>query len=275
MDNLAAYDILIYMFEHIDVLMLIFVRVIAFFIGMPIISSQNVFMQGRLFLALCVSVALFMSGRVTTVYYMDTTLGYVYLILIEFLVGMALGYVVLAIFNLIFFAGQLMDFQIGLMMVNVLDPMTQVQVPVTGNLFYFGMMAMLVVTGGIHALFVAFFQSYQVVPIGTAFIVGNQPLAWYIVLLLTESMILAVRLAMPIIGTMMLINIALGIMVKTTPQMNIFVVGLPMKLLIGILLIWMIMIPNLGAIFGQVLDMAGNSMREAVWGMETIRRMGQ
>ena len=270
MATIPAFDILVYLFEHVDVLLLIFVRILAFFLAIPVISSQNVFMQGRVFLALCVSVALFMSGMVNTVFVFDTTPGYVYLILIEFLVGMAMGYVAFAVFNLIFFAGQLMDFQIGLMMVNVLDPMTQIQVPLTGNIFYFAMMAMVVVTGGLHTFFLAFFYSYQILPIGTAVVIGNAPLAWYMVLLLTESMILAVRISMPIVGSMMIINAALGIMVKTVPQMNIFVVGLPLKLLIGILLIWMVMIPHLGDMFGHVFNLATRGMREVIWGMVPI-----
>lgn len=267
MDNVAGFDVLITLFEQIDVLLLIFVRVLAFFLAVPVISSQNIFMQGRIFLALCVSVALFMSGLVTTVYLVDTTVGYVYLILVEFLVGAAMGYAVFAVFNLIFFAGQLMDFQIGLMMVNVLDPMTQIQVPLTGNLFYFSMMALVVVTGGLHAFFMAFFYSYTALPIGTAVVIGNMNLAWYMVYILVESTILAVRISMPIVGTMMVINVALGIMVKTVPQMNIFVVGLPLKLLVGTILIWIVMIPTLGTMFGRIADVALNAMREVIWSM--------
>jgi len=267
MDVNPGFDILVQFYSQIDILLLVFVRVLAFFLVVPVISSQNVWMMGRLFLALCISVALFMSGRVTTVYYMDTTLGYVYLLLLEFMVGMAMGYVVFAIFNLIFFAGQLMDFQIGLMMVNVMDPMTQIQVPITGNFFYFGLLAMLVVTGGLHAFFLTFFYSYQVLPIGTAFVIGNVELAWYMVMLLVQATILAFRVSMPIVGSMMIVNIALGIMVKTVPQMNIFVVGLPMKLLIGLFLMWLIMTPNMQAMFWQMFQMANEGMEEVIWGM--------
>ena len=270
MDNVAGFDILIYFYNHIDVLMLTFVRVLGFFMMVPVISGQNIWMQGRLFFALCVAVALFMSGSVTTIQLMDTTLGYVYLIILEFVVGVIMGYVVFLVFNLVLFAGQLMDFQIGLMMVNVIDPMTQVQVPLTGNLVYFALMGMLVVTGGINGLFMGFFYSYQVLPIGTALVIGNQALMWYIVLLLTESTILAVALSMPIVGTMMVINAALGIMVKTVPAMNVFVVGLPLKLLLGSVMLWMVMFPNLGMIYRQVMDMAMMALREVIWGMSPL-----
>ena len=269
METIEAFDTLIYFFEHIDILMLIFVRCLGFFMAVPIISGQNIYAQARLFLALCVAVALFMSGHVTTVYVIDTTPGYVYLVLIEFLVGLAMGYIVFAVFNLMFFAGQLMDFQIGFMMVNVIDPMTQMQVPLTGNILYFGLMALVVVTGGLHAFFLTFFYSYQILPIGTAFIIGNQSLAWYMVYILAESTVLAVRLAMPIVSSMLLITVALGIMVKTVPQLNVFVVGMPLRLFVGTFLFMLIMIPNLGFMYSSIFDMASNAMREVIWGMRS------
>ena len=269
MDDIAGFDVLVQFYSQIDVLLLIFVRVIGFFMAIPVISSQNIWGMGRIFLALCVSVALFMSGMATTVYYMDTTLGYVYLILLEFMVGVIIGYVASLIFNLIFFAGQLIDFQIGLTMVNVIDPMTQVQVPIVGNLYYFSLMAIVVVTGGLHAFFETFFYSYTIIPIGTGTVLGNELLAWRVVMLLVESTILAVRIAMPLIGTMMVVNVALGVMVKTVPQMNVFVVGLPLKLLVGLVLLWIVMTPNLGTIFRLVGNMAYNAMLEVIWEMRT------
>ncbi|MCL2398221.1 MAG: flagellar biosynthetic protein FliR [Defluviitaleaceae bacterium] len=263
----AGFDILVQFYSQIDVLLLVFVRVMAFFLVIPIISSQNLWMLGRLFLAFVISIALFLSGRVTTVYYMDSVLGYIYLILVEFLVGMFIGYVAFAVFNLIFFAGQLIDFQIGLAMVNVLDPMTQIQVPIVGNLYYFSLMAMLVVTGGLHVLFGTFFYSYEIVPIGTGVVVGNAGLAYYVVHLMVESTILGVRIAMPLVGTMMVINAALGIMVKTVPQMNVFVVGLPMKLLVGLFLLLAVMTPSLESIFRHVFHMAEYAMAEVIYGL--------
>ena len=263
----AGFDMLVLFYSQVDVLLLIFVRVLAFFMVVPIISSQNILSLGRIFLALCVSVALFMSGIVTTVHYMDYVPGYIYLLLVEFLVGITIGYVAFAVFNLIFLSGQLIDQQIGFAMVNVLDPMTQIQVPIVGNLFYFALVAMLLMTGGLHELFFAFFASYQLLPIGVSFVIGNSELAYYMVNLLVQSTVLAVRIAMPIVGTMLVINVALGIMVKTSPQMNIFSVGLPMKMIIGLVLLFAVMAPQLGHILNLVLDMALEGMREVMWGL--------
>ena len=61
MDVNPGFDILVQFYSQIDILLLVFVRVLAFFLVVPVISSQNVWMMGRLFLALCISVAIFMS----------------------------------------------------------------------------------------------------------------------------------------------------------------------------------------------------------------------
>jgi len=266
MDN-TGFDILIMAFEQVDVILLIFVRVFGFFMLVPVISGQNIFISARIFLALTMSIALFMSGAVTMVHVLDSTLGYVYLLLIEFLVGMTIAYAAFAVFNLIFFAGQLIDFQIGLAMVNVLDPMTQIQVPIVGNLFYFALLAVTVVTGGLHAMFATFFYSFGVLPVGTGQILGNPEITYYILFLLVESTILGVRLAMPIIGVMLVVDAALGIMVKTVPQMNIFVVGMPLKVLVGLILLYLVLVPSLGVMHASIFDMAINAMREVIWGL--------
>ena len=265
--EMAGLDILVQFYEQVDILLLIFVRVIAFLSVLPAVSHRHMMVTVRVFFALSISVALFMSGVVTSVTYVDTPAGYVFLILQEFLVGTIMAFVVFSVYNLVYFTGQIIDFQIGLAMVNVLDPMTQIQVPIVGNLLYFVMIALLVASGGLHLLFGAFFHSYAVLPIGMGVVLGNQGIAWYMTLLLVDSIILAVRISMPVLGAMMIINAALGIMVKTVPQMNIFVVGLPIKLLVGLILLYLVMTPAAATIHRHVFELAYNAMSEVMWGM--------
>jgi len=273
MDIVAGFNVLVAFFEHVDILMMVFVRVLGFIMIVPVMSSQNLFGQGRLFLAFTVAIAIFMSGVVGTIDFVDTTPGYVYLILQEFMVGMFMGYVTTAVFNLMLFAGQMMDHQIGFMMVNVMDPMTQIQVPIVGNLYHFMLLAMVVVTGGIHAFFEAFFFSYQVLPIGTAVVIGNERLAWYFVHLMVESMVLAAQIAMPIVGTMMVVNVALGLVVKTVPQLNVFSVGLPLKIILGVSLLYLVVTPHFGTYFRYIFEMAELGLWEVMHGMQPTQGM--
>lgn len=254
-------------YEHIDLLLLIFVRILAFFLFVPVISGANIPMLVKLTLAVCVAVMVFVSGIVQTVTYTDNVVGYFLLILTEFLTGAFMGYVLFFIFNIIYYTGQLIDYQIGLSMMSVLDPVTQIQVPVVGNLYYLAISAILVATGGLRSFFEAFYYSFQIVPVGVGQIVGNASLAWYALTLLTEFIVIAVKIALPIVGAILVIDAALGIMVKAVPQMNVFVVGMPAKLLAGLFLLLTVLIPTMRTIYNYIFEKAYESLMNIMWGL--------
>ena len=254
-------------FNNIDVLMLILVRVLAFLIFLPVLSGMSIPLQFRLFFALVMSMAIYSSGLVTTVTYQDTVTGFIMLILAEIVTGATMGFVLFFVFNVILFAGQFMDFSMGFAMVNVMDPVQQIQVPVLGNLLFMSACALLIVAGGLHVFLRFFFESFLLVPIGTAFILGNQPLAEFMVTAFVGFVVLAIRIALPIVGTMLIIDVCLGIMVKSVPQMNVFVVGMPLKVMIGLFLVFSVMVPNLGVIYDNVFELALNNMASIMEGM--------
>jgi len=259
--------LLIDFFNNIDVLMLILVRVSAFLIFLPVLSSMVFPMQFRLFFAFIISTAIYSAGIVTTVTFHDSVTGFVILILTEVATGALMGFILYFVFNVILFAGQFIDFSMGFAMVNVMDPVQQIQVPVMGNILFMSASALLVVVGGLHVFLSIFFDSFRLVPIGTAFILGNAPLAEFIVWSFVGFLILAVRLALPIVGTMLIIDVCLGIMVKAVPSMNVFVVGMPLKVLFGIFLVFSVMVPNLGVIYDNIFNVALNGMASVIEGV--------
>jgi flagellar biosynthetic protein FliR len=265
--NAETLALLTQFYDNIDVFLLIFVRIIAFFLYLPIISGLNIPVLVKLILALCLSIIVFLSGDVTAVTYNDTLPGYFVLLLTEFMAGMLMGYILYFIFNIIFFAGQLIDYQIGLSMMSVLDPFTQLQVPIAGNLYYLALSAMLVVSNGLHAFIGAFYMSFKLIPVGAANIIGNAPLTWLMLTLLTEFIVLAVKIAMPIVGAILVIDAMLGIMVKAVPQMNVFVVGMPIKLLAGLALMFVLLGPTFGGIYDHIFNLAYDSLSDLMIGM--------
>ncbi|MCL1843917.1 MAG: flagellar biosynthetic protein FliR [Defluviitaleaceae bacterium] len=254
-------------FNEIDVLMLILVRVTAFLIFLPIISGMSIPMQARLFVAFTMSIALFSTGAVTYVTFNDTPAGFIMLIFAEVMTGAFMGFILFFVFNVILFAGQFMDFSMGFAMVNVMDPVQQIQVPVLGNVLFMSASALLVVVGGLHVFIQAFFDSFRLIPIGGAFILGNAPLAEFITWSFVGFTTLAVRIALPIVGTMLIIDVCLGIMVKAVPQMNVFVIGMPLKVLVGLILVFTVMIPNLGFIYDTIFNRALDNMVSMIEGM--------
>jgi flagellar biosynthetic protein FliR len=254
-------------YDNIDTFLLVFVRVMGFFMLVPIVSSANIPVQVRLTMAVCLSVVLFSAGIVTAAEYDNSIAGYFGLMLTEFLVGVFLGYILYFIFTSVLYAGQIIDYKIGFAMVNVLDPMTQIQVPVAGNLLYMMVSVMMVVSGGVHAFIYAFGSTYYVLPIGAGNLVGNAPLAWYAMMMLTNFLLMGVKIAMPILAAMMVIDVALGIMVKTVPQMNIFAVGMPIKVIIGLILLLLAIVPMMSFVYSQLFDSAIRELMEITRGL--------
>ncbi|MCL1845029.1 MAG: flagellar biosynthetic protein FliR [Defluviitaleaceae bacterium] len=259
--------LLIDFFNNIDVLMLIMVRVSAFLIFLPVLSAMNIPMQARLFFAFVMSAAIYASDMVTIVTFHDSPSGFIMLILAEVITGALMGYILFFVFNAILFAGQFIDFSMGFAMVNVMDPVQQIQVPVMGNLLSMSAFALLIAVGGLHEFVRLFFHSYELIPIGTAFVLGNAPLAEFMMLTLAGFAVLAVRIALPVVGTLLIIDVCLGIMVKAVPTMNVFVVGMPLKVLIGLTLVFSVMIPGLGVIYDNVFGMALDGMASIIEGM--------
>ena len=234
MESIALF-FLMEAYEQIDIFLLVMIRMLGFFMIMPVLSSDSVPMTSRIGLAMACSFIIVINQPLI-VEYTDSVPAFTFLLIREFLVGFTLAYVVYLIFVVIHFAGQIIDFQIGFSMVSVFDPITQVQVPITGNLFYLVVTAIFVITGGFRVFIHALMYSYSVLPIGDAVFVGNDRLVFFIVSLITSYLIMGFRIAMPIMGTILIIDIALGLLVKAVPQMNVFVVGMPIKLLIGLMI---------------------------------------
>jgi len=254
-------------FNQIDVLMLIMVRVMGFMIFLPVLSGMGIPMQARLFLAFVIAVAIFSSGLVTQVTYHDSGTGLVMLLIIEFMAGALMGFVLSFIINVLLYAGQFMDFSMGFAMVNVLDPIQQIQVPVIGNLLFMLFSVFLVITGGLFEFLQVFFMSYEILPIGTAMIIDNRELANFIVVQFVGFVIMGVGLALPIVGTMLIIDVCLGIMVKAVPSMNVFVVGMPLKVLVGLILIFIVVLPSMSFIYDTVFYAAFNILVDTMEGM--------
>jgi flagellar biosynthetic protein FliR len=246
--------------------MLVMARILAFFLVLPVFSGANITPMVKIGLAASVSLIIFVSGRVTSVVYQPTVLDFVMVFISEFMVGFLSGFVISLIFSLILLAGQLIDFQIGFSMVSVFDPVSQVQVPIVGNLFNLTMTAMLVQSGGLRGLIGALFFSYDRLPIGGAFIIGNGKLMYMLLDMLMNFMMVAVQIAMPIMGALLVIDMSMGLLVKAAPQMNIFVVGMPIKLLSGLILLGLLS-PLLSDIYKIIFDLAYQALLETLRGM--------
>jgi len=157
----------------------------------------------------------------------------------ELCVGWLIGFVAYVTFSAIHFAGKVMDMQVGFAMVNVMDPTSGQQIPLIGSFLYNLAIIVFLVVNGHHMLIAALFESFQSVPV-----LGVSPspnLAGFVVNLVNGVFVTGMKLAMPVTFSILLTNVGLGILARTMPQLNIFVVGLPLQIVIGVFVLSILM----------------------------------
>ena len=244
---------LIYIYEHVDLFLFVFVRIVGLFMILPIFTGQNVPAQTRIGLAAGIALITAMNGQLVPPVYSESVAGLVLLLTQEFITGFIIGFAVYLLFAIFYFVGQLVDYQIGFSMVSVYDPVSQIQAPITGNLYYLIICAFFIITGGLHRLLFEVAMSYQVVPIGGGNVMANATLMSYLVNMMVDYLVIGVKIAMPVVGTIIVVDVALGVLVKAAPQMNVFVVGMPIKVFIG-LIVLMLTIAAVPEVYAYIYD---------------------
>ncbi len=154
---------------------------------------------------------------------------------IELLNGLFLGYITYLALNTVQIAGSLIDVQMGLSMASLYDPQTGTQSTLVQRLFYWVSITLLFVTNGHHLLLDGIFRSFEIIPIGTIPIVDNFQ---YVLKLFVEYFAIGFQIALPIILTLIMSDLILGLISRSVPQLNVMIIGMPLKLLIGIIIIF-------------------------------------
>jgi flagellar biosynthetic protein FliR len=162
---------------------------------------------------------------------------------------MVIGFIAALAFAAVQLAGELMDITMGLSMINVLDPMTNTQMPVMGNFLYILSLLIFFSINGHHMLLQAVMDSYALVPLGTAALTTT--LSQALVGMATNLFIIGFKIAAPVLAAVFLTTVALGILNRAVPQMNVFVIGMPVQLAMGLFMV-MVALP-LYVSFLQVL----------------------
>lgn len=161
----------------------------------------------------------------------ETLLKYVLVFLNEVIIGLLLSLIAQFFFAAINLAGQIIDTQMGFGIMNVVDPMSGTQAPLLGNFkFILAILVYLQIDG--HHLFIkALIQTYDFIPIGHFSL--QEPLIRLLITFFGNIFVTAIKLSFPIVASLIVTDVIMGIMSRTVPQMNIFMVGMPAKIILG------------------------------------------
>ncbi len=151
----------------------------------------------------------------------------------EVCIGIILGFAVRLVFAGIQLAGQLVGFQMGFSIVNIIDPVTSGQVSIIAEFQYLLAGLLFLAVDGHHVMIQAVAESYRVLPILGFHMTGE--LVQNLVALSRNMFVVAVKISAPVVVALMFANIGLGLVARTVPQINIFIVGFPLQIAIGLI----------------------------------------
>lgn len=247
-------EILDMIFSQYEIFLIVIIRISGIFVFSPLFSSQNVPPVMKIGLTFTFGFLLTMSlpGGIII-----PEQSLVLLILREFMIGLIIGFIAYVFLTSFYVLGQVVDMKIGFGMANVFDPQNKIQVPLMGNVYYMLAFLFLLMINGHHIIIQALIDSYKFIPIGT--FNYSEDVLNIIVNSLVQAFDIGFRLSFPIVAIIFLTDVVLGIMAKAIPQMNVFVVGMPLKVFIGLIVI-MLTMPIFYASVSGIFDLIVNDI---------------
>ncbi len=218
--------------DNITVFLLSTFRVGGMFVASPIFGQTTVPTQVKVMLTLMFGYFLYPLVGTQGFHIDPGLLPLVFVGVKEFMFGLVIGFLFQLIFHGVQFGGGLLGYQIGYALVNVIDPSTAESVPIIGQLKLIISTLIFFIIDGHHVVLQALFESFKVVPLGH---VAFNPLAMDAVMHATAAVfVVGIKIAAPVLVTLFITDICLGILARTMPQMNILIVGFQVKIGVGL-----------------------------------------
>jgi flagellar biosynthesis protein FliR len=213
-----------------------FTRIGAMLMTMPVIGTRIVPARSRIITAFFLTILVVPLMPPLSVPE-SLSLGTFVLIIHELLLGIAIGFSFQVVFQVFILAGQYMAIKMGLGFASMNDPSSGVQTTVLSQFFLMLVTLTFISINGHLALFELLLQSFQTLP-PTQFEFGRVE-AMQVVSLGSWLFASSLLVALPVLTSLLVVNIAFGVMSRAAPQLNIFAIGFPFTLICGMLLIWL------------------------------------
>jgi len=234
--------------------LLIFARVFGLIMVAPLFSSRNIPGIARVALGLFTTVAVLpwveQAGSFTIP---EQGLFYAALILGEVMIGVIMGFILNVIYSAFQLAGQFFSLQMGFASSQVYDPLAQLQLPLIGQFLNLIAMFVLLSVSGLQKIFlVGVYRSFETV---TALAIIEKKDFMLQIMMTSISRLFgqALLIALPIMGTLFLVSVSMGLLAKAAPQMNLLMLGFPINIFIAFLLMYICM-PFIMESFGRIID---------------------
>lgn len=242
--------------EQVETFILVLLRVSAIVATMPILGNRTVPVRVKGGLSLLIVFLLFPFVKLHTT--SPDILPLALKMAGEVMIGITMGFAGKLIFSGVQLAGQLVGFQMGFAIVNVFDPITSAQVSIIAQFQYLLAMLIFLAVDGHHLFLYAIAESCRILPIFGFHFSGE--LTQSIVELSKDIFIVAIKIGAPVITVLLMASIGFGLIARTVPQINILIVGFPIKIAVGLIGIGLAlpvfarMMANIFLNFGETLN---------------------
>ncbi len=247
--------------DNFEFFFLILVRISGFIYTAPFFSLRNVPNRIKIGLSIFLAAILYYSVPGEMPVY-STVIGFAILVVKEAIAGVLMGWFANISYHILAFSGQIIDMEIGFSMVNELDPTTHIQTTITSNLYGYLIMLMMIITDIHHYILRALIDSFQVIGLGKAVIRPN--MYELMVDFMINYFVIAFRIVLPVFAAILLVNTVLAILAKVASQLNMFVIGMQLKLIVGLAVMMLIigMVPSVADfIYKNMMEMLKGAIR--------------
>lgn len=241
---------------------LIFMRMTGFVVLNPLLGRKGVpgYFQAGLSLFLSFLMYSAMAGQRVEIV---NAFQYGVLLARELAVGFVLAFVMELFFLAVTYAGSVMDYQMGLSMATVYDPQSNAQQAISGGIWNTYMSLLFFAVNGHLSLIRIFWLSFETAPVGM--LQFSPGLAQNILSIFSRCIVLALQFSFPLIALELLTEFAVGVMMKTIPQINIFVINIQAKIIIGLLILLFL--------FSPMSEFINRLIREMFTAMDAVVRL--
>jgi len=242
---------------QVQMFLLAFLRVSAIIATVPPLNSRNIPVMFKAGLAFTISMILFPILNLEDIPFFIDTISFGIKVLSEIMLGIMIGLSVRLLFAGIQLAGQLAGYQMGFAIVNVMDTLSSNQVSIIAQFHTITSMLIFFCINAHHWILRALVESFQIVP-PFSFQFTNSIME-QLMRLTSNMFVIAIKLGAPVIVALLLTTVALGLIARTVPQMNVFIVAFPLKIVVGLVFL-ALSLPYFLSFLKQIFNGMGNDI---------------
>lgn len=217
----------------LEFFLLILTRVSCFIFVAPFFGLNNTPARVRIGLSFFTAMLLYQVITPADAILYDTVLEYALIVIKEAITGLLIGLGANVCTSIVNFAGSLIDMETGLSMATLMDPATREMTSITGVFYQYMIMMMMIATGMYRYLLGAIADTFVLIPVnGSVF--RSEALLNTVLTFMSDYIIIGFRIVLPVFCVILLLNAILGVLAKVSPQLNMFSVGIQLKILVGL-----------------------------------------